>query len=173
MSDQEFDEQPTIRFAGVWIPAHEVWSRMESATVVVEHIHRFNEQFPHLASEETRRVVPVVRQRLKEIELRMPSKDEPVDDVSDVAARLLETLTVEETLTALAEEHGVPLGVQQLIQIAGEEPYTSALRREGSDLKTNRVSPEQTAQLWNEQGRPAPGGGLWSPTKVIKLLGDA
>ena len=55
-------------------------------------------------------------------------------------------------------------------QVAGERPYTNALRREGSDLKTNRVSPEQTAQLWNEQGRPAPGGGLWSPTKVIKLL---
>lgn len=172
MSDHEFDEQPMIRFAGVWIPAHEIWTRLESATVVVEHIHRFNERFPHLSSEQTRSVVPVVRRRLKEIELRMPKSAEPVDDISDIAARLLETLTVEEALTALAEEHGVPLSVQQLAQIAGAEPYTSALRREGSDLKTNRVSPEQTAQLWNEQGRPAPGGGLWSPTKVIKLLGS-
>ena len=94
----------------------------------------------------------------------------PMAKSARVSARLLETLTVEEALTALAEEHGVPLGVQQLAQVAGERPYTNALRREGSDLKTNRVSPEQTAQLWNEQGRPAPGGGLWSPTKVIKLL---
>ena len=170
MSDHESDEQPLIRFAGVWIPAHEVWKRMESATVVVEHIERFNERFPHLSNCQTRDVVPLVRQRLKEIELRMPHKDEDVADIGDIAAELLRSKTVEETLETLAEKHEVELGVEQLVHVAGEESYLDALQREARDLRKNRVSPEQSAQLWNEQGRPAPGGGLWSPTKILKLL---
>ena len=160
MSDHESDEQPMIRFAGVWVPAHEVWKRMESATVVVEHIERFNSNFPQLSSEKTRDVVPLVRRRLKEIELRMPH----------IAAELLRSKTVDETLDTLADEHGVELGVEQLVHVAGEESYLNSLQREARDLRNNRVSPEQSAQLWNEQGRPAPGGGLWSPTKILKLL---
>ena len=34
----------------------------------------------------------------------------------------------------------------------------------------NRISAEQTAQLWNDAGRPAPGGGLWSSKKIAVLL---
>lgn len=170
MSDHESDEQPMIRFAGVWVPAHEVWKRMESATVVVEHIERFNTNFPQLSSEKTRDVVPLVRQRLKEIELRMPHKDEDIADIGDIAAELLRSKTVDETLDTLAGEHGVELGVEQLVHVAGEESYLHALLREARDLRKNRVSPEQSAQLWNELGRPAPGGGLWSPTLILKLL---
>ena len=171
MSDQESDELPMIRFAGVWVPAHEVWKRMEAATVVVEHIERFNTKFPHLSSAQTRDVVPLVRQRLKEIELRMPSKEEDAEDIGDIAAKMLESLSVDETLETLAEQYDVSLGAEGLVHVAGEEAYLSAMRREAREFVTNRVSPEQNAQLWNEQGRPAPGGGLWSPTKVIALLG--
>jgi hypothetical protein len=63
-----------IRFRGDWVPAHEVWHKMEALTVVIEAIDRFNERFPELASDETRHVVPLVRRRLKEIELRMPNR---------------------------------------------------------------------------------------------------
>ncbi len=171
MSDQESDEQPMIRFAGVWVPAHEVWKRMESATVVVEHIERFNTKFPHLSSEQTRNVVPLVRQRLKEIELRMPNKDEDAEDIGDIAAELLKSSSVDETLETLAKDYDVTLAAEQLVHVAGEDAYVNAMRREAREFVTNRVSPEQNAQLWNEQGRPAPGGGLWSPTKVIALLG--
>ncbi len=171
MSDRETDEQPMIRFAGVWVPAHEVWKRMESATVVVEHLERFNTKFPNLSSKHTRDVVPLVRQRLKEIELRMPSKEEDVADIGDIAAQLLESQSIDETLETLAEQHDVSLSAEQLVHVAGEDAFLKAMRREAREFVTNRVSPEQNAQLWNEQGRPAPGGGLWSPTKVIALLG--
>ena len=172
-NDREPDEQPMIRFAGVWVPAHEVWERMESATVVVEHLERFNAKFPHLSSEHTRDVVPVVRQRLKDIELRMPSKEDAAADIGDIAAELLESLSVDETLETLAEQHDVSLCAEQLVHVAGEKAYLNAMRREAREFVANRVSPEQNAQLWNEQGRPAPGGGLWSPTKVTALLGGA
>ncbi|MCB1798452.1 MAG: hypothetical protein KDI67_06165, partial [Gammaproteobacteria bacterium] len=65
-------EEPMICFGGEWIPAHDVWKKMETTTVVVDAIARFNEHFPHLASADTRNVVPLVRQRLKDVTLRMP-----------------------------------------------------------------------------------------------------
>ena len=45
-----------------------------------------------------------------------------------------------------------------------------ALSREAHRFALNRVSPEQTAELWIEAGRPAPGGGLWTATKITRLL---
>ena len=169
MSDQEPEDQPMIRFAGEWVPAHDVWQKMETVTVVVEHIQRFNERFPHLSSHETRNVVPLVRQRLKEIELRLPSKED-LDDISRIAIRLLNAGSVDDALDTLAAEHDLEIGLEQLVQVAGEKAYMGALQREAKDFAANRITPEQNAQLWNELGRPAPGGGLWSPTKIITLL---
>ena len=42
--------------------------------------------------------------------------------------------------------------------------------REATEFEANRVLPEQTAELWNDSGRPAPGGGLWTAGKVSHLL---
>ncbi|MCB1788818.1 MAG: hypothetical protein KDJ27_16375 [Gammaproteobacteria bacterium] len=167
MSDS--DEQPMVRFGGDWIPAHDVWKKMETATVVVDHIDRFNSKFPHLASGTTRDVVPLVRQRLKDVELYMPRKIE-YPDIAPEAVQMLATASPEDVIDALAEMHDMSVSLDQLIQIAGEKAYLGALNREGLELMNNRVSPEQTAQLWNELQRPAPGGGMWSAKKVEELL---
>lgn len=168
-SDGEHDKEPMIRFGGEWIPAHDAWKRMESATVVVEHIKRFNEQFPHLSSHDTRDVVPLVQRRLRDIELQMPARAES-PDLTGIASSLLERLTPEAALDALTEQHGVELGVDQLITMVGEQAYLTCVQRQGKEFEMNRVSPDQTARLWNELGRPAPGGGLWSVQKVSDLL---
>jgi hypothetical protein len=164
-------EDPMIRFGGEWTPAHEVWKKMETATVVADAIDRFNEGFPHLSSAETRDVVPLVRKRLKEIELRMPSRDSGLPDLGPVALDLLASHSPEDTLDVLQNDYGVKLGVQQLIQLAGVPAYVDALKREASDYASNGISAEQTGQLWNDIGRPAPGGGLWNAAKVSRLLG--
>jgi hypothetical protein len=169
MPDDDNDD-PMIRFGGEWTPAHEVWKKMETATVVVDAIDRFNDGFPHLSSAETRDVVPLVRKRLKEIELRMPSRDSGLPDLGPVAIELLASRSPEDTLEALQEDHGVKLNTQQLVQLAGVPAYIDALRREAADYASNGISPEQTGQLWNDCGRPAPGGGLWSAAKVAQLL---
>lgn len=169
MSDKK-PEAPMIRFGGQWSPAHEIWKKMETATFVAAAIERFNAQFPNLSSSETRDVVPLVRQRLKDIELRMPSTQTGLPDLSPVAADLLTTQTPERALQVLREAHGIKLDLQQLLQLVGERPYIDALTREADDYRENRVSPEQTARLWNEAGRPGPGGGLWTAHKVDMLL---
>ncbi|MCB1800391.1 MAG: hypothetical protein KDI82_01765 [Gammaproteobacteria bacterium] len=167
MSDST--DQPMIRFGGELIPAHDAWKKMETVTVVVDHIDRFNEHFPHLSSRNTRDVVPLVRRRLKEIELHIPRPVE-LPDIGPEAAALLASAAPEDVLDMLAEKHGAQITLVQLVQLAGEAAYLGALVREGKEFENNRILPEQTAQLWNELGRPVPGGGLWSAKKVEMVL---
>lgn len=167
MADKPAD--PMIRFGGEWTPAHEVWKKMETATVVAAAIQRFNEHFPNLSTDETRAVVPLVQKRLKNIELRMPPRDGGLPDLGPVVNALLDEHTPEGALEALRERHGVQLELQHLIQLAGQA-YVEALNREATEFEANRVLPEQTAELWNDTGRPAPGGGLWTAAKVNRLL---
>ena len=163
------EEEPTIRFGNEWIPARDAWKKMETATVVVEAIERFNDNFPHLSSPNTRDVVPLVRQRLKNIQLKIPSRVEGPDFPGE-AAKLLESLPPEDVIDALAEKHGLEIDLMQLVQMVGEAAYMHALAREAVEFQLNLISPDQTAQLWNDARRPAPGGGLWTAQKVHALL---
>jgi hypothetical protein len=162
-------EAPMIRFGGEWTPAHEVWKKMETAIVVADAIQRFNERFPELSTDETRTVVPLVRQRLKEIELRMPSRSGELPDLGPIAADLLDSFPPEDALEALQDRCGIQLDMQHMVQLAGQA-YMAALSREASEYEANQILPEQTAQLWNNCGRPAPSGGLWTAHKVADLL---
>jgi hypothetical protein len=162
-------EEPTIRFGDEWIPARDAWKKMETATVVVEAIERFNENFPHLSTPETREVVPLVRQRLKDIQLKIPKRAEGPDYAGEAAA-LLQTLPPEDVIDALAEKHGLEIDLMQLVQMVGDGDYLRALDREAVEFKSNLISPDQTAQLWNDARRPAPGGGLWTARKIQDLL---
>ncbi len=175
MSDDENDEnddpkEPMIRFGDQWIPAHDVWKKMETATVVTDAIDRFNTGFPQLATADTRSIVPLVRQRLKDIQLRMPKSDAESPDIGPLAKELLDAMSPEDAIEVLQEKHEVEIELGQLIQLVGETKYLDSLAREAGDFELNRISPKQTAQLWNEASRPAPGGGLWSEEKIQKLL---
>lgn len=165
----EQDEQPMIRFGGDWIPAHDVWKKMETANVVVDAIDHFNTSFPHLSSDDTRDVVPLVKQRLKDIELRIPVKYKQ-PDLAPVAAELLDSMSPEDAIEVLAEKHDVQMDLMQLIQLAGEKCYVKAMYREATEYRLNLISTDQTARLWNDLARPAPGGGLWTGKKITALL---
>jgi len=167
-NEPDHDEDAMIQFGGEWLPAEDVRKKMQTTTMVVDAIDRFNGEFPHLATASTREVVPLVRQRLKEIKLRMPYPGQQ-QDLAEYAAGLLAILSPEDVIDSLAERHGEHLDMMQLIQLAGEQPYLLALSREAAELEQNMVSPEQTSQLWNDLARPAPGGGLWNADKVVAL----
>ena len=169
-NDEPIDE-PVIRFGGNWVPAHDLWCKMEMAHAIADAIERFNRRFPRLASAGTRGVVPLVRQRLKDIELRIPERPTP-PDLAGIASDLLDRLSPEAVIAVLRENHATTLDMVGLIELAGEAPYLQALRREVVDLHMNQVAPDQTAQAWNSIGRPAPGGGLWTVKKVSDLLDD-
>ncbi len=168
-ADAGAEEEPRILIAGQWIPAHQAWDRLNTATEVADAIERFNERFPDLSTPVTREVVPLVRQRLRDIELRMPKRCE-APDLATLAGELLARLSPEEALEALAEEGGEILNLNELIVLAGEQAYLRALRREAEEYAANAILPEQTAAIWNDMKRPAPGGGLWSRRKVEMIL---
>ena len=167
-NEPDHDENAMIQFGGEWLPAEDVRKKMDTTTLVVDAIDRFNSEFPHLATTSTREVVPLVRQRLQAIRLRMhyPGQQQ---DLAEYAVDLLAILSPEDVIEALAERHGEHLDMLQLIQLAGDQPYLLALSREAGELEQNMVSPEQTSQLWNDLARPAPGGGLWNADKVVAL----
>lgn len=163
------DEDPMIRFGEDWIPAQLAWKKMTTATVVVDTIDRFNISFPHLSTPNTRSVVPLARQRLQEAEPQIPIHYRRAD-LSATIENLLRSLSPEDAIDTLREQHDADLSMHQLIQLAGDGAYQRALAREATELKMNRISPQQTAVLWNDAARPAPGGGRWSAQLVETLL---
>ena len=172
MSHENTDEQPEpslIHFGGAWLAAHDVWKKMETANAVTDVIDHFNTRFPHLSSSDTREVVPLVKQRLKDMTLRIPAEYRR-PDIGAVAAELLDSMSPEDTIEVLTERHGIRMDVMQLIQMAGEKSYVKALCREAAEYRLHRISADQTAQLWDALARPAPGGGLWTGKKVTAIL---
>lgn len=162
-------ERASIRFGDHWIPAHTVWRKVETVRAVLRVIDHFNTTFPHLASAATREVLPLVRRRLAELEQRMPG-NRPTTGLGATAAGLLASASPEGVIDTIAQTHGIRMDIPQLIRVAGDEPYRDALAREALEFSRNGISAEQTARLWNEAGRPAPEGGLWSGRKIEALL---
>ena len=161
------DENPRIRFNGAWIPAHEAWSKLETALNVTEIIERFNERWPSLATEETRAIVPKVRKQLKSIELIMPERK---PDIGKAAAAILEDSNLEETIEQIRNDFGQEFDPQAMVAVVGLTAYVRSLGNEVREFRRNQISPEQTATLWNELERPAIGGGTWTAEKVDALL---
>ena len=166
--EPDHDENAMIQFGGEWLPAEDVRKKMDATTQVVDAIDRFNSEFPHLATASTREIVPLVRQRLQAIRLRMPYPGQQ-QDLAEYAVDLLAVLSPEDVIDALAERHGQHLDMLQLIQLAGNRPYLLALSREATELEQNMVSPQQASHLRLVLARPATGGGLWKADKVVAL----
>lgn len=160
-----------IRVGDEWIPTSEALEKIRAATAAVDHLDRLNDDFPQLASEQTREIVPIVRQRLRDFEL-LTRQLIAHPDLGLIAIGLLATQSPETVLETLAKEHDVNINLRQLVAVAGEPAYLGALAREARELNERRVSSEQTARLWSEFGRPAAGGGLWSADRIGKLLTD-
>ena len=82
-----------------------------------------------------------------------------------------DTVLVKEFFRAVSQHGGLTLHIDlvQLIQLAGEQPYLAALRREAHDHARNGIAVAQTAQLWNAAQRPVPGGGLWTAQRLARL----
>ncbi len=162
-----------IQLDGKWVPAHEAWAKMEVASEAADAIECFNRKFPNLSTDSTREVVPVVRQRLKDVQLRMPKKPQDAPDLGPVAFDLLARMSPEEAVESIQRDFDQALSLLDLISLAGEEAYLASLAREADEYRVNAILPEQTAQIWNEMKRPAPGGGLWTSKRVDEILQQA
>lgn len=166
------DLQPSIRFGGKDIPAHKVWPITELLYGVNEFLARLNEQMPEYATERTVAVVPEVRRRLKAIEVAIPRKFKPTPEMEQHARSLLKPMPVEEALERFNAEHDLDLSMAEFVELVGPRNYYKALREEAREWELNKILPSQTADIWNEQNRPAPGkaGEAWTAQKIDRLL---
>lgn len=169
-NDCKTGSEPLIKLGDRWVPAHKVWARMKMASGFADSVERFNKRFPELTTKTTREVVPLVRERLRNIALRMPKKATEPEDPGTILAELLGQVSPEEAIAELYERTGKSVDLQELISLAGEEAYIGALAREATEFRKNSIHPEQTAQIWTEMGRPLPSGGLWSGKRIQELL---
>ena len=160
----------TMTIAGVEIPAHLAWQKLEVLNTGADLLERLNREFPELATEFSRGVIPRVRARLKTALEALPEK---MDHDADLAAFVQEQLKVcspEEVADKLQEEFGVECDLPGLIYIGGPDAYLESMKREALLYKQNAISPDQTAELWNDLDRPAPGKPHWNGKDVQELL---
>jgi len=163
-----YSQEPQVRLGGTWLPLHLVLEKMETAATVINVIEQFNTEFAHLATADTRDVVPCVRRRLEDTEQRIPDA-RGQGPLAEYAADLLTTLSPEQVIETLATDKGVLINQDLLIQLAGEEPYHEALQRDAVELDSHSVSAEQAARLWDDLGRPAPNGRSWRASDIEEL----
>ena len=78
---------------------------------------------------------------------------------------------VEDVMALLNEEFDVDLDYAGLIDLVGEERYRVSLQSEAIEMKRNKVSFEQMADLWNGMGKPALGDERWTK-QAVSALGD-
>jgi hypothetical protein len=163
-------KEPLIKIAGKWVPAHKAWAQMEFAQEVADMIDHFNSRHTALSTESSRETVPIVRQRLKDIALRMPRREQDAPNLATIVSESLAQMSPEDVVDQLREQYGQEISLRDLIALAGEKAYEEALAREANECQANRILPEQTAQIWNDMARPVPGGGLWSAKKVEQII---
>lgn len=166
------DQQPSIHFAGKDIPAHEAWGKTQMLYAVNEFIARLNERLPDVATEETLAVVPEVRRRLKAIEVATPKRLRVTHEIEREARELLKRKTVEEALESFNAKYEQELSLAEFVEVSGPRAYYVALREEAREWEVNKILPSQSAEIWNEQERLAPGDPPhWTADKIERLLG--
>lgn len=162
--------QPTVRIAGKWIPTHRIWKMLETVNTATDLVERYNDENPDHASSITIDAVTAVRERLKALQMSLPTSEEETRDPAEVAGELLKTMPPEDVIATLEQEHGVKANMQGLITLVGEEVYVESMRDEANEYIANMITPDQIAELWNELHRPSPNGGLWSEHLVKKTF---
>jgi len=151
-------------------------SLLAAVDACADLLEGLNQRRPDLADETSRQGVELWRNR-KLVTPGKPFEDE-VDrgsdsgdvDLAALITKLLATNGIEDALDILEAEHETSLTIEQMIEVAGKEPYIDALRRDAAELSENQISYNQIASLWNDLGRPAMGGIKWNSRGVSILI---
>jgi hypothetical protein len=160
-----------IRIAGIDIPVHLAWDKIEALNTGAEILQRLNQKYPHLASEFTHEIVPIVRKRITEClgDIKPPPKK---DD--DLVGYLLEKMSTDcplDIIDSAQRDKGIELSLEDLVYLVGEKSYMQAMNRQAWEFYENKILPEQVADLWNQAHMPAPGKAHWTKRDIEKMLG--
>jgi len=154
-----------------------------------EQLDRLNKAYPNLADDFTRDTVEEFRRKPIQLEQgfseektystinmnesaesEVPGSNENDQKLTSTAQELLAIHSFEDALDIMQTKHDTPLNMLQLIELAGQEAYIGALKREVQEFQSNAISVDQVAQLWKDFGRPPIDGSSWTARSVSMLL---
>ena len=161
-----------VRFAGVEIPAHMAWKKIEVLNTAADNLERLNEAYPHLATEFSHEILGIVRKRLKEAVSDVAKPVQIDDSYIEFLKEQIKKNAPEDCIDNLRSAYNVDINIHDLIYHVGEVNYMESMIREAELYRENKILPEQTAELWNQMGRPAPGKQHWTGKDVEQLLGN-
>jgi len=159
-----------IVFAGLELPAHMAWKKIEVLNTAADLLDRLNNEYPDLATKFTREILPIARKRLKN---SLKEVGKPRDIEEEYIKLLLDKIQTEgpeDCIDALRSAFNVEINIDELLYYVGEENYMKSMQREAQLYLDNKILPEQTAKLWNEAKRPAPGKTYWTKGDVEELM---
>ena len=164
--------QTVIRIAGIDIPIHLAWDKIETLNTSADLLDRLNQKYPHLATEFTHGITTIVRERIAKSlgEIKPPPKKEVhlVEFLLDKLAAGHDPLDI---LDMTKQEKEMDITLEDLVYLVGEKAYMEAMTRQAKEYHENRILPEQIADLWNQVLMPAPGKQHWTKADIEKLLG--
>ena len=158
------------------------------AQEAIDHLDLLNQQYPGLASDNSKEAVEKWRRKPVSVEavevktgIGSGSTELSSDDVSntndsetqlkEVATELLKEHEIEDVIDILASDHDTAMNAHQLVELVGQSAYVTALKREAEVFESNSITYDQAASLWNSLGRPALGDEQWSG-RTVSILCD-
>ena len=161
----------------------------EIAQEAIDFLDDLNRQYPNLASGDSKEAVEKWRRhtfpdgttdakdsaRNRGVELN-PDSAESQNSASDelikeAACDLLKEHDLEDVLDILASEHNVVMDAHQLVGLVGQKAYVETLQREARVFKSNSITYDQAASLWNSLNRPALGDEKWTG-RAVSMISD-
>jgi hypothetical protein len=148
---------------------------IEVAREAVSQLRRLTRDFPALSSSHVRHAIETWNEEMfrkgEIIWLERERRKIEKTALENRAVELIEHQMVDDVLDLLNGEFSKQLDYRDLIDLVGRDKYIAAMRREAIEMKQNFISSEQTAELWNGQGKPSVGGERWVATAVSVLTG--
>lgn len=170
MSEEQTDT--VIRIAGIDVPIHLAWDKIEVLNTSADVLEQLNEKYPHLATEFSHEVIPLIRKRISDCigDVKPPPAKE-----AHLVEYLLEKLEADvdpvDIIDLAHREKNIEMTLEDLVYLVGEKPYMAALTRQANIFNENKLSPDQISSLWNDVHLPAPGKQHWTPKDIEIILG--
>jgi hypothetical protein len=161
-----------VKIAGIEIPIHLAWKKIEVLNTGADLLERLNKQYPHLASDFTHDIVPITRDRMKASvgDARPPKKIS--EDIEAYLKEKINEAYPADIVDMVGREKNLDITMEDLLYYVGEENYMKSMERQAHEYQANKISPQQTAELWNMEALPAPGKQHWTENDIRKLLGE-
>ena len=161
-----------VKIAGMEIPIHLAWKKIEVLNTGADILERLNKDYPHLASDFTHDIIPITRERMKSTVGNASAPPKIAENIENYLKEKIEQYYPNDLVELVSREKNLDISMDDLLYYVGEQNYMASMERQALEYQSNKISPQQTAELWNMEAMPAPGKAHWTEKDIRKLLGE-